>query len=227
MRRAFVVAAATLTMASLGLATATLVAWPRAERPDRAPDALASGPPRTDVIAPITAPGTDRVTTRSSSPDALPARVEPVAISVPGLNIEMPVLAYGLTTAGALALPQTATEAAWYRHGGVPGATAETALIAAHVDDGVTGIGEFARLRDARPGDVVDVTLSDGRITTFIVTRVEQVAKAVVDVAQVLDDGKGSLILMTCGGRWDASIGHYEDNVLVWAEATDPPWLGS
>lgn len=144
----------------------------------------------------------------------------PTGLRVPRLEIEMPVVGVGLDTEGGMELPESAGDAGWFRAGGNPGGglrATQNAVIAAHVDDAVVGRGPFARLREARAGDAVEVVLSDGATAVYQVDRVEQTSKQQVDFAVVFGAAEGALVLVTCGGRWDADVRHYEDNVLVWA----------
>jgi sortase (surface protein transpeptidase) len=136
----------------------------------------------------------------------------------------MPVTATGLNAQGGLALPDTSLEAVWFRHGAVPGELQDAALIAAHVDNRLTGIGPFARLSELDTGAAIAVTLSDGTVVEYTAVRRERVPKEQIDFAQIMSESAGMLLLVTCGGRFDTTTGHYEDNVIVWATPAEFSW---
>ncbi len=132
----------------------------------------------------------------------------------------MPVRGVGVDRDGGMELPASAAEAGWFRAGGNPGGgvrAGRTAVMAAHVDDAAIGLGPFASLTDAQPGDRIEVSLSDGTVATYVVSSVQQTSKTEVDFDEVFGADASALVLVTCGGRWNASVRHYEDNVLVWA----------
>jgi sortase (surface protein transpeptidase) len=87
----------------------------------------------------------------------------------------------------------------------------------------VDGVGPFSRLGDLQPGDVVSVTLSDGTEEFFAVVKRERISKRVVDYDAIMRDSEGMLVLVTCGGSWNPTIQHYDDNVVVWAATTQVP----
>ena len=116
-----------------------------------------------------------------------------------------------------MALPEDGDIAAWYQYGGLPGDGGRASLIAAHVASSVSGRGPFSYLRNVQVGEEVTITLSDGSEKLFVVSKLEQISKQTVDFDTISEDSAGMLILVTCGGRWNSSIRHYDDNVVVWA----------
>ncbi|WP_062381736.1 class F sortase [Demequina pelophila] len=187
------------------------VASPAAEAPTPAPDAPLPAPTRA---------GAPEVTVASSSVTDVQVAPAPVRLQVERLGIDMEIVGVGYAADGGMELPATAATAGWFRLGGNPSgglrADANT-VVAAHVDD-PSGLGPFAALREARPGDRVVVTDASGATWSYTVERVEQTSKPDVDFSAVFArDGDPRLVLVTCGGRWDAGAQHYEDNVMVWA----------
>jgi sortase (surface protein transpeptidase) len=92
-------------------------------------------------------------------------------------------------------------------------------VIAAHVDS-KSGPDVFARLRELRAGARVVVTDKDGREHTFVVERKRQTAKTALPAKEIWGKTDGpALRLITCGGAFDKSSGHYVANVIVWATA--------
>lgn len=98
------------------------------------------------------------------------------------------------------------------------------AVIAGHVDgygpDGRKGFpGIFARLGELKVDDTVLIDRNDGSTLTFRVTAVGSYPKAKFPTEAVY--GKTdtpTLRLITCGGSFDPSSGHYVDNEVVFAD---------
>jgi sortase (surface protein transpeptidase) len=100
----------------------------------------------------------------------------------------------------------------WYQLGPSPG-QGGSAVLLGHVDgDGRPGV--FFRLGDLAPGDTVTVTDAQGA-HDFRVTGREQVAKTALPADFFSWEGPPRLVLITCGGAFDDSTGHYVDNVVV------------
>jgi hypothetical protein len=84
--------------------------------------------------------------------------------------------------------------------------------------DSKTGPAVFYRLRALRPGDIVRVGLADRRILVFRVQRVGRYAKDAFPTQAVYFPTLDSeLRLITCGGEFDYTSGHYLDNIVVYA----------
>ena len=146
--------------------------------------------------------------------------VPPVSLSLPDLDITVPVDPVGVRPDGQMEIPPLAERAGWYRYGSSPGDADGTAVIAAHVDSVASaGLGPFADLPDAEVGDAVDVTLADGSVRRYAVTTVERVAKPEIAWSDVfVRDGGPRLVLVTCGGTFRRDVGSYTDNVIVTAQ---------
>jgi sortase (surface protein transpeptidase) len=90
-------------------------------------------------------------------------------------------------------------------------------VIAGHVDS-YHGPAVFYWLRDLKPGDKVYVSRADGTIAVFSVTRVQQYPKAAFPTSVVYGPAPDAeLRLITCGGTFDSTTGHYLSNVIAYA----------
>jgi hypothetical protein len=146
---------------------------------------------------------------------AVAAPSRPVAVSIPALSVAGPLeeLVADPST-GELAAPADPARAGWYAAGVVPGDQGP-AVIGGHVDSR-NGPGVFFRLRTLRPGDLVDVTRSDGRTVRFAVIAVALYPKNRFPTEAVYGPTSGpELRLVTCGGTFDRSARSYDDNVVV------------
>ena len=118
---------------------------------------------------------------------------------------------------GVLDVPRAISRLGWWLDGETPGAKSGAVLIAGHVDRANAGAGAFFRLKDARPGDVIQVTTQNGRTFSYKVTGVKTMLKKDLPTDIYSHSGKPRLVLVTCGGPFDSAAGHYRDNVVVTA----------
>ncbi|WP_306821798.1 class F sortase, partial [Streptomyces sp. NP160] len=161
-----------------------------------------------DAAAPVPAPAV--------VPLAASAVAAPTAVRVPSLGISSDLVHLGTASDGSLEVPADAARAGWFSQGVAPGATGP-AVIAGHVDSR-SGPGVFAHLARVAVGAQVDVDRADGTTAVFEVTGVQQVAKDAFPTRAVYGPVAGpELRLITCGGAFDESTGHYVDNVVVYA----------
>jgi hypothetical protein len=174
--------------------------------PDDAPRAG-----RTDVR------GADRGDLVPVRPATLPpvvAASPPVRVVVGGL-VDVRVRPVGVDPDGSMELPSSGDVAGWYRFGAAPGDPEGTVVIASHVDT-ADGVGEFAALGSAEAGQAVTVRGADGERHRYRVTDVRRYDKSDVPLDELFDrTADPRLVLVTCGGRWDAQAGSYEDNLVV------------
>lgn len=191
-------------------------------------------PPQPPVAAAAAAPATPVVPAPTVSPGATPeppARPEPAApvgpiltrstptqLTIPAIGVDSALMGLGRNADGTVEVPPlgAASPAGWYRGSPTPGELGPAALLG-HVDSS-DGPSVFYRLGEMRPGDEVSVTREDGTVAVFTVDRVEQYAKAEFPSLAVYGNTDNSqLRLITCGGVFDRSIGHYVDNIVVYA----------
>lgn len=150
-------------------------------------------------------------------------RSAPVAIDVPAIGVASGVQDLGLASTGTIAVPQPGPrygEAAWYDESPTPGEVGPS-IIEGHIDSVATGPSVFFRLGALAPGDNVDVTLADGTVAVFTVTGVRQYPKAAFPTSVVYGNTDfAALRLITCGGAFDDTTGHYLANTVVFAALT-------
>ena len=140
----------------------------------------------------------------------------PVEVEVPAVDISAPVVPLGLTDGGALEVPKDFSTAGWRASGPEPGERG-AAVITAHIDS-KEGPAAFYTLADASPGDEVYVHRKDASTATFVIDRLGQYPKDDFPTHQVYDETpEPTLRLITCGGIFDDSIGHYRDNIVAYA----------
>ena len=159
----------------------------------------------------------------SQTPDTLPtvrgsgvAIDTPRSVTIPSLELEAPLIDLGLEEDGTLEVPSDPDEAGWFVGGPEPGETG-AAVIAGHVDS-KTGPAVFYRIEELTEGDQITVSGQDGDDLTFVVQRSERYPKDQFPTSHVYGPtAEPELRLITCGGDFDHSSGHYRDNVVVFA----------
>jgi hypothetical protein len=143
------------------------------------------------------------------------ARSVPVTLSIPAIDLTVPLSQLGLNPDRTIQVPVNFQEPGWYRLGPSPGQTG-SAVILGHVDS-YRGPAVFFQLRSLRPGDHVNVTLADGVITHFVVRDVAMYAKTQFPTLLVYGPhGYSGLQLVTCGGVFDPQTRSYLSNVVVY-----------
>ena len=142
----------------------------------------------------------------------------PVRVIIPAISVNAPLTEVGLTTDRTVQTPPLNDHnlAGWYKYSVTPGQTGSS-LIVGHVDS-YTGPSVFSRLKELRKGDTVQVSRADGHLVTFTVDGVQLASKTAFPTQAVYQNtGYPSLRLVTCGGPFDYSSGHYLDNIIVYA----------
>jgi sortase (surface protein transpeptidase) len=142
------------------------------------------------------------------------ARPERIRIPVIGVNSRLEAL--GRNPDGTIEVPQDWNVAGWFAKGARPGQRGP-AVILGHVDSR-SGPAVFYRLRELTPGDKILIDQRDGRTAAFIVDRTERRPKTRFPTTDVyFPTLRPVLRLVTCGGTFDESSGHYRDNIIVFA----------
>jgi LPXTG-site transpeptidase (sortase) family protein len=158
----------------------------------------------------------------TGAPEEAPPLSEsrPKTIKIPKIGVSAPIGLIGLRPDGRIQEPPLSRPhlTGWYKEGVTPG-EAGPAVILGHVDANKRA-AVFARLKDLKPGDLIQVTRRDRSIATFAVQRLQSVDKDAFPHKQVFGEeiGYSSLRLVTCGGAFETSTGHYKNNIIVYAK---------
>ena len=128
----------------------------------------------------------------------------PSRVRLSRLGIDAAVSAIGIDLkSGALGIPENIKRVGWWRDGASPGDENGTVLIAGHVDSAKDGAGAFYALKSARRGDTVTVT-SGAKTLRYRVTSMRRMRKAALPSSIYTRSGSPKLVLVTCGGPFDA-----------------------
>jgi len=213
-RRIIVALITTAVLADAGVAAGAAVTALRAGGADDAPAppssarALPAARVARGAAGGLQDPQTAAPATRST---AVPTRV-----LIPTISVDAPLETLERDAKGVLQPPERWADAGWYANGAVPGDTG-AAVIAGHLDT-TKRAAVFVNLRRLRPGDRVDVRMSDHRTLRFTVTSARVVQKALFPTSAVYGATPDpELRLITCSEPFDEVHGVYADNLVVFA----------
>ncbi|MGR6924152.1 class F sortase [[Actinomadura] parvosata] len=153
------------------------------------------------------------------APPMLPST--PIRLVVKRLGINAPIKSVGLRKDGTIEVPPSnnANLVGWYRNMSTPGEVGPAVLLG-HKDTRTTA-AVFARLPELKNGDTIEVKRQDKTTAVFTVGGVEQADKKTFPTQRVYGEQQNAqLHLITCGGTYDRTTGHYTDNVIVYATMT-------
>lgn len=151
-------------------------------------------------------------------PHPLVARSAPLELRIPAIDLAVSVSTLALNPDNTVEVPTNAEQPGWFRLGPSPGQLG-SAVILGHVDS-KRGPAVFYRLRSLRPGNRVDVSLTNGDVASFAVTKVATYPNSRFPARQVYTShGHSALQLVTCGGRYDKRTG-YQANVVIYTALT-------
>lgn len=140
----------------------------------------------------------------------------PVRLRIPAIGVDSGMESLGVDAGGQLSPPVDYDSAGWFSAGVVPGRIGP-AIIAGHIDS-ATGPAVFAEIGALAVGEQVLVDMSTGDTLTFVITGSEQSPKAEFPTSDVYSNvPRPELRLITCAGSFDRSIGHYTDNLILFA----------
>ena len=178
-----------------------------------------AGPEPTETAAPANPLAAEAPQDPRPSEGAAVSTAAPTWVRIAAIGVDSTLEDLVVDDRGRLVAPVDYDAAGWFSGGVSPGAIGP-AIIAGHVDS-PTAPAVFARLGELVEGDEVRVGLSDGSELTFTITGFTRSPKAEFPTSAVYSNVPvPQLRLITCAGAFDSSIGHYTDNLIVFAELT-------
>jgi LPXTG-site transpeptidase (sortase) family protein len=151
-----------------------------------------------------------------------PARVKaglPVRLKIPGIQVDAVVEQVGLTADGAMGIPKTPNDVAWFNVGPRPGDTG-SAVIDGHFGTWKNGQGSvFDNLYKLHTGDTVYVQDDKGVTVAFVVREVRTYdAKADATGIFSSTDNQSHLNFITCEGMWNTFFKSYPQRLVVFTD---------
>ncbi|PFG41134.1 sortase family protein [Georgenia soli] len=143
--------------------------------------------------------------------------VPPGRLEFPSVGVDAEVVPVGVLPSGDLQLPEDPARVGWWAGGALPGESRGTVVLAGHMD-GLRRSGAMSALLSVEENDVVRVEDLRGRVHEYRVVARRLSPRQSLDPALFATDGSHRLVLITCGGTFDADAGRYTDNIVVVAE---------
>jgi sortase (surface protein transpeptidase) len=148
----------------------------------------------------------------SALDEARPRRIE-----IPSIGVSAGFVDLGLGSQGELETPTDPADVGWFVGSRSPGGPGPS-VVAGHVTwDGAESV--FFDLGDLSAGDRVRVHRADGSTAVFAVTARDTFPKDEFPTDQVYTGSHSpELVMITCGGDYDADQHYYDANVIVRAK---------
>jgi sortase (surface protein transpeptidase) len=143
---------------------------------------------------------------------------KPMRLKIPGINIDSAVEYVGLTSDGAMDVPENQDDVAWFERGQRPGENG-SAVIAGHYGWKNGRASVFDNLHKLREGDKLYIEDDKGVIIYFVV-RESRIYDPNADASDVFgsNDGKSHLNLITCEGTWDKVSKSYSKRLVIFTD---------
>jgi hypothetical protein len=206
-----------------GVAVLAATATPRfvtARAQDATPAAVATPTAGGTGIQPIGVGDVPSTGSRRPGPaNVALERMRTDVVAPVGLAIEAAGIDAGIETLrvvdGAMQDPTGPWVVAWYENLGSLG-TAGNVVMAGHIDYWNVGPAVFYNLSTLQAGDEIVVTGDDGKTYPFAVEWVRQYDSASIPLDEVTGPtAEQTLTLITCGGAFDYTNGHYLQRTVV------------
>lgn len=162
-------------------------------------------PPAPEIIQQTEAPKS-RDLTRSA----------PQRLRVESIGLDTAFIELGRQADGTMEVPERYDIAGWYKYAPTPGEIGP-AVIAGHLDS-YKGPAVFYRLKELQPGQIIEVTRSDGTVVKFKIDAVRQFPQDNFPTKEVYGNiPYAGLRLITCGGNFNRLSRQYDQNTVVYA----------
>lgn len=145
------------------------------------------------------------------------ASFEPARMVLPD-GTPTAVLSVGVGDDGGLVIPENPAQVGRWVGGARAADSQGSLVIAGHVDSRDYGLGALYRLKGVTPGSVIELQ-GETRRQRYIVTSTRQVSQQslATDDQFFRQDTPHRLVVITCGGPFDAVRHRYRDNYIVLA----------
>ena len=176
------------------------------------------GAPAAAGIARAATPWPTPTVPPTATPDPFAAAGMPTLLEMPTVGIAAPVESVGLTSDGAMDVPQDWMSVGWYAQGTRPGEVGN-AVMAGHLDTSSGRPAVFWDLDKLAPGDEIAVTYANGDRYVFVVQRsqvFDHDAEGPVIQQIFAPDYTANLNLITCDGPWDGGLATYPKRLVVY-----------
>lgn len=142
----------------------------------------------------------------------------PIRLKIPKINVDAALEYVGLTSDGAMDVPKSQDDAAWFNLGPRPGENG-SAVIAGHYGWKNRKASAFDNLHKLREGDKLYIEDDKGMIISFVVRAIQRYEPN-ADASDVFgsNDDKSHLNLVTCEGVWNKVFKSYSKRLVIFTD---------
>ena len=137
-------------------------------------------------------------------------------VSIPTSGVLARTVAVATRTREINQLATATTVAVW--NAKALSAKTGTTVIAGHVSSPGSAAGVLSRATQLKAGSLVYATTSTGKVTTWTVTKIQTVSS--IPASLFAGGGTHRLVLLTCVGTYNPTLGHYTTYVIISARAS-------
>jgi LPXTG-site transpeptidase (sortase) family protein len=142
----------------------------------------------------------------------------PARLIIPSIGVDAKVQRVGVSVHKTMAVPTNYTDVGWFRYGPIPG-NSGSAVMAGHLDNGLSLPGVFKHLSDLKKGDEIIIKTEHADEVKFKVTATSTLDYDTEATQSIFTtSGKPMLHLITCEGTWNKEKKTYSNRLLVTAE---------
>ncbi len=158
-------------------------------------------------------------TSGAAPEDTVPLVVIPPArLVIPKIQVDAPVVTLGVDGEGIMQSPAGPFEVGWYDFSGQPG-MGSNAVFSGHVDYASVGPAVFWELRELTLGDVVEVSLADGTVYSYVVVSTAAYDAGDAPITEIVGPtAKDTVTIITCTGTFNYDVHQYSHRLVVRAE---------
>jgi hypothetical protein len=144
----------------------------------------------------------------------------PTGLRISQLGVTAAITPVPVAAGGALVVPTDVHTVGWWAGGALPGTNTGTVVLDGHVDSASAGDGALFNLRNLSVGTTVTVTGTPTNVS-YRITGLREYDKGNLPAASIFaQSGPPRLVLITCGGPFNATTRHYRDNVVAFGVPT-------
>jgi sortase (surface protein transpeptidase) len=147
----------------------------------------------------------------------------PAQLLIEDLEIDASIVSVGMADETTMEVPEDIQIVGWFRYSARPGSDIGTQVLVGHRDGRLDPNGVFRNLGELTPGTSITVRDRAAKDWVYSVDGVQVLNREDFALAAPLiftGLGPPRLVLLTCGGTYDRSLGGYQSNVVITATLT-------
>lgn len=146
---------------------------------------------------------------------------EPIKVEIADLSIIADTTKVNVNSKGNIGSPANIKQLAWYDQSSSPVDRTGNALIVGHVGTS-SYAGAFAELHKVKNDAAIKLTMGDGKLVNYKVTKLENIAADKIEMSDYftkLNQTDKNLVLITCSGEYNSDTYSYPDRLVITAAA--------